>query len=255
MAASEPIITVHGLCSQFGKHVVHNNLNIDVYPQEIVGLIGGSGSGKTVLLRTLLGLQKPKAGVVKVLGKNIFELSDTELLALECKMGVLFQNGALFSGLTVAQNIQLVLREHTDLSDDEQEEMAQIKVNMVGLPPFAANLYPAELSGGMVKRAALARALALDPQVLFLDEPTSGLDPISAADFDKLIIDLQRSLRFTAVIITHDLDTIFTICDRVAVIVDKAIIADTLPNILKNQHPWFQQYFHGPRAERFSDKG
>ena len=253
MSNPAPIISAHNLHNQFGDHVVHDKLNIEIYPHEIVGLVGGSGTGKSVLLRTLIGLQRPTSGSIEVLGHDILNMSTNDLLKLECQWGVLFQGGALFSGLTVAQNIQVPLHEHTDLTPEEQMEIAQIKVNMVGLPPSAAHLYPAELSGGMTKRAALARALALDPKILFLDEPTSGLDPIAAADFDQLIIDLQRSLRFTAVIITHDLDTIFTICDRIAVIVDKGIIIDTLPNLLKSENPWCKAYFHGPRAQRFID--
>lgn len=248
-----PIISLHDLHNAFGDNVIHDKLSMDIYPQEIIGLVGGSGTGKSVLLRTIIGLQKPSSGNIQVLGKDILSLSDHELLALECQWGVLFQGGALFSGLTVAQNIQVPLNEHTNLTLEEQQEIAQIKVNMVGLPPKAAHLYPSELSGGMVKRAALARALALDPKILFLDEPTSGLDPIAAADFDQLILDLQHSLRFTAVIITHDLDTLFTICDRVAVIVNKRIIIDTLPNLLKSEDPWCKSYFHGKRAQRFED--
>lgn len=255
MKNETPIIELENITNQFGKNKVHDKLNLKIYPREIVGLVGGSGTGKSVLLRTMLGLQKPASGKVMILGKDIATLDPNELLKLQQHFGVLFQNGALFSALTVSENIQLPLREHSSLTESQRREIAQLKINLVGLPAQSANLYPAELSGGMTKRAALARALAMDPQILFLDEPTSGLDPIAAAGFDALIQDLQKSLGLTVVLVTHDLDTIFTVCDRVAVIVDKAIIIDTLPNLLKNKNPWCQAYFHGPRAERLINEG
>jgi phospholipid/cholesterol/gamma-HCH transport system ATP-binding protein len=249
----EPVIALRNINNQFGEQIVHQNLNLEVRPGEILGLVGGSGSGKSVLLRTMLGLQRPRSGEVEVLGKNILTLGSKDLLALQQNIGVLFQNGALFSGLTVAENIKLPLREHTKLTETQQDEIAKIKISFAGLEGFSAHLYPAELSGGMVKRASLARALALDPRILFLDEPTSGLDPIAAAEFDLLIQDLHESLGLTVILVTHDLDTLFTVCDRVAVIVDKQVIVDTLPNMLKNKNPWCQAYFHGPRAKRFSE--
>lgn len=248
-----PIITINGVGNQFGGQVVHRQLDLEVYEGEILGLVGGSGSGKSVLLRTMIGLQRPTSGHIEVLGKKLDELNTEETLALQQQFGVLFQNGALFSGLTVSENIQIPLREHTTLTKEQQEEIALLKINLVGLDSSVANLYPAELSGGMTKRAALARAIALDPQILFLDEPTSGLDPIAAAGFDGLISDLHNSLGLTVVLITHDLDTLFTVCDRVAVLIDKKVIVDTLPNLLKNKNPWCQEYFHGPRAQRFSE--
>ncbi|MFI4955330.1 MAG: ABC transporter ATP-binding protein [Gammaproteobacteria bacterium] len=254
MPTVQPIIALYNICNRFGDNTVHENLNLEVNPGEILGLVGGSGSGKSVLLRTMLGLQRPTSGKIEVMGKDVLTLNSTELLALQQHIGVLFQNGALFSGLTVAENIKLPLREHTKLTESQQDQIVKIKISFAGLPGFSAHLYPAELSGGMTKRAALARALALDPKILFLDEPTSGLDPIAAAEFDTLIQDLHKSLRLTVVLVTHDLDTLFTVCDRVAVIIDKGIIVDTLPNLLKNKNPWCQAYFHGPRAQRFSEE-
>lgn len=254
MNTNNPIIQIKNLENRFGDKVIHEGLNLDVYPQEILGLVGGSGSGKSVLLRTMLGLQKPTSGEIKVLGQNICELDAQALLELENHFGVLFQNGALFSGLTSSENIKFPLKEHTDLSEEQQDQLALLKLILVGLPVNTANLYPAELSGGMTKRVALARAIAMDPQILFLDEPTSGLDPISAAGFDALITDLQKSLGLTVILVTHDLDTIFSVCDRVAVLVDKKIIVDTLPNLLQNKNSWCQEYFHGPRAQRFIEE-
>jgi phospholipid/cholesterol/gamma-HCH transport system ATP-binding protein len=249
----KPVVELQNISNQFGENKVHDKLNLKIFPHEIVGLVGGSGAGKSVLLRTMLGLQRPTSGKVLILGKDISDLDSDQLLNLQQHFGVLFQNGALFSGLTVSENIQLPLKEHTDLTDAQRKAIAQLKINMVGLPEHSANLYPSELSGGMTKRAALARALALDPEILFLDEPTSGLDPIAAGAFDTLIQDLQKSLGLTVVLVTHDLDSIFTVCDRVAVIVDKAIIIDTLEGLLKNKNPWCQAYFHGPRAQRLVD--
>lgn len=254
MQTVQPIIALYNICNKFKNNIVHENLNLEVRKGEILGIVGGSGTGKTVLLRTMLGLNKPQSGNVEVMGKNILSLDSTELLALQRHVGVLFQNGALFSGLTVAENIKLPLREHTKLTEQQQDEIVKIKISFANLPGFSAHLYPAELSGGMTKRAALARALALDPAILFLDEPTSGLDPIAAGDFDLLIQDLHKSLGLTVVLVTHDLDTLFTVCDRVAVIVDKGIIVDTLPNLLKNKNPWCQAYFHSLRAQRFSEE-
>ncbi len=247
------IITVRHLTSKFGPHVVHDNLDLDIYEEEILGLVGGSGAGKSVLLRSIIGLNRPSSGSINILGKELLDLSDQGLLDIQHHWGVLFQNGALFSSLTVGENIQVPMREYTDMDPKTREELTYLKLDLVGLSPSVANKMPSELSGGMRKRVALARAMALDPQILFLDEPTAGLDPIAAGAFDKLIYDLQRNLDLTVVIVTHDLDTLFSICDRVAVIVDKKIVEDTLSNLLKYDHPWFKAYFHGPRARHLSE--
>ncbi|MFA6037860.1 MAG: ABC transporter ATP-binding protein [Legionellales bacterium] len=246
------IITVKNLMTQFGSHIVHEGLDLEINKEEILGIVGGSGSGKSVLLRTIIGLNKPKSGSINILGEELLDLSDQGLLDIQRHWGVLFQNGALFSSLTVAENIQVPMREYTHLSAKMREDLAYLKLNLVGLSANVANKMPSELSGGMRKRVALARALALDPQILFLDEPTAGLDPIAAGAFDHLIYDLQRNLDLTVVIVTHDLDTLFTICDRVAVIVDKKVIEGTLAELLKIDHPWFKAYFHGPRARHLS---
>jgi phospholipid/cholesterol/gamma-HCH transport system ATP-binding protein len=245
---ANPMIRVRGLVNRFGTQVVHDGLDLEVMPNEIFGIVGGSGTGKSVLLRTLLGLKRPNAGTVELNGKDLRHLSAAERSSLVRSYGVAFQNGALISSLNVAQNIQLPLREYFSLSEETLESLAELDLSMVGLPADAAGKYPAQLSGGMVKRAALARALSLEPKLLFLDEPTSGLDPISAAAFDELLLYLHSQLRLTVVMITHDLDTLFRTCGRVGVIVDGRMITDTLEGMLQNQHPWIQQYFHGPRA-------
>lgn len=243
-----PLIEVHGLVNRFGRQLVHDGLDMTVFPQEVFGIVGGSGSGKSVLLRTILGLQKPSAGTVKLDGRDITRLTDAQLRSTKAGYGVTFQQGALFSALTVLQNVQLPMIEHLRLAPRALDELAMLKVRLVGLPPEAGAKYPAQLSGGMVKRAALARALALDPPLLFLDEPTSGLDPISAAAFDELLLYLQQHLKLTVVMITHDLDTIFRTCNRVGVIVDRRMETDTLERIVEHPHPWIQEYFHGERA-------
>ena len=248
---SEPVIAVRGIVNRFGAQVVHDGLDMDVGAGEVFGIVGGSGSGKSVLLRTILGLQKPRAGEVRLLGRDITQMSEPELRAVKATYGVTFQAGALYTSLTVLQNVQLPMIEFLDLPERALDELAMLKVRLVGLPAEAAFKYPSQLSGGMVKRAALARALALDPRLLFLDEPTSGLDPISAAAFDELVMALQRQLRLTVVMITHDLDTIFRTCNRVGVIVDRKMICDSLEGILANPHPWIHEYFHGERALRF----
>lgn len=247
----ETVIEVRGLCNRFGTHSVHENLDLDVRRGEILGIVGGSGSGKSVLLRSIVGLLRPSAGRVTMLHKELQTLAPAERAQLERRIGVLFQQGALFSSLTVLENIALPLIEHARLTRAEATEIAAVKLALAGLPANAGQKYPADLSGGMIKRAALARALALDPRLLFLDEPTSGLDPISAAAFDELVLGLQRQLKLTVVMITHDLDTIFRTCNRVGVIVDKKMVTDSLPGILRNPHPWIHEYFHGSRAERF----
>jgi phospholipid/cholesterol/gamma-HCH transport system ATP-binding protein len=247
-AAEAPIIRVRGLVTRFGSQVVHDGLSFEVRPNEIMGIVGGSGTGKSVLLRTILGLRRPQAGTVEVYGRDIEQVTAPERLAMVKSYGVTFQNGALISSLTVAQNIQLPLRESYAMSEDVLDELVQLNLSLVGLAPDAAAKYPAQLSGGMVKRAALARALSLEPKLLFLDEPTSGLDPISASDFDALLLYLHAELKLTVVMITHDLDSLFRTCDRAGVIVDGHMITDTLPGLLRNTNPWIHEYFHGPRA-------
>jgi phospholipid/cholesterol/gamma-HCH transport system ATP-binding protein len=244
----DPILRVHGLVSRFGAQLVHNGLDLEVRSNEIFGIVGGSGTGKSVLLRTILGLRRPQGGTVEVYGQDIRRLSPSERLAMVQSYGVTFQSGALISSLTVAQNIQLPLREHYELTETTLAELADLNLSLVGLPPDAAAKYPAQLSGGMIKRAALARALSLEPKLLFLDEPTSGLDPISAAAFDELLLYLHSELKLTVVMITHDLDSLFRTCSRVGVIVGGRMITDTLAGILENSDPWIHQYFHGARA-------
>ena len=251
MAAPEPVIEVDGVVNRFGSQLVHDGLDMSVMPGEVFGIVGGSGSGKSVLLRTILGLHRPDAGRVRLLGRDITTLSDTQLRDIKATYGVSFQAGALYTSLTVLQNVQLPMLEFLSLPPRALDELAMLKLRLVGLPPEAAFKYPAELSGGMIKRTALARALAVDPALLFLDEPTAGLDPIGAAAFDNLVSDLQRELKLTVVLITHDLDTIFRTCNRVGVIIDHKMTVDTLERITEHPHPWIREYFHGERAERF----
>lgn len=247
--AGEPIIEVRGLRNAFGPQVVHEGLDLEVRRGEILGVVGGSGTGKSVLMRSIIGLQIPQAGEVEVLGQDVLNMSHEEAVELRRHWGVLFQNGALFSGLTVAENIQVPLREFYRLDEPLMDEIAAFKIALVGLPPEAGPKYPSELSGGMRKRAGLARSLALDPQLLFLDEPTAGLDPIGAAAFDDLIRSLRDALGLTVFIITHDLDTLYAICDRVAVLADRRVLkVGTIPELLEFDHPWVQEYFRGPRG-------
>jgi phospholipid/cholesterol/gamma-HCH transport system ATP-binding protein len=243
-----PIISLRGIVNRFGPQVVHDGVDLDVQRGEVLGIVGGSGSGKSVLLRTIIGLNRPAEGTIEILGKPMLDLNGQERRRIEERWGVLFQNGALFSSLTVAENIEAPLKEHTDLPPELRREIADLKIRLVGLAPEAGAKYPSELSGGMKKRAGLARALALDPEILFLDEPTAGLDPIGAAEFDALIESLQRSLGLTVVMITHDLDSLAAICDRIAVLVDKRIKVGTLAELQQDDHPWIKAYFHGPRA-------
>jgi phospholipid/cholesterol/gamma-HCH transport system ATP-binding protein len=252
MDTQDLAVDVRGVVNRFGRQVVHDGLDMQVQRGEVFGILGGSGSGKSVLLRTILGLRRPQAGSVRVAGVDMAQLSGERLREAKSRYGVTFQHGALFSALTVRENIQLPMLEHLSLPEDALDDLARLKLRLVGLPDDAAEKYPAQLSGGMVKRAALARALALDPQLLFLDEPTSGLDPISAAAFDELIAYLQQELQLTVVMITHDLDTIFRICARVGVIVDRHMVQDTRERIVDHPHPWIQAYFHGTRAARFA---
>lgn len=244
----EPVVEVRGLVNRFGTQVVHDGLDMQIDEDEVFGIVGGSGSGKSVLLRTILGLQRPAAGTVRIRGRDITHLSEEQLRPIKAGYGVAFQQGALYSGLTVLENVQLPMIEHLELPPAALAGLALLKIRLVGLPADAAGKYPAQLSGGMVKRAALARALALDPQLLFLDEPTSGLDPVSAAAFDDLVVYLQQHLKLTIVMITHDLDSIFRTCNRVGVIVDQRMESDTLERIVDYPHPWIQAYFHGERA-------
>jgi phospholipid/cholesterol/gamma-HCH transport system ATP-binding protein len=242
-------IEVRGVVNRFGRQVVHDGLDMTVEEGEIFGIVGGSGSGKSVLLRTILGLQRPVAGSVRIEGRDVTHLGAEELRRVKAGYGVTFQHGALFSSLNVLQNVQLPMVEHLRLDARLQDALGLLKISLVGRPADAAAKYPAQLSGGMIKRAALARALALDPRLLFLDEPTSGLDPISAAAFDGLVAYLQRELKLTVVMITHDLDTIFQVCNRVGVIVEGHMVSDTLEGIQRNPHPWIQAYFRGERAQ------
>ncbi len=247
---NELAIKVRGLRNCFGETMIHDDLELDVRKGEILGVVGGSGTGKSVLMRSIIGLQTPVAGEVEVLGQPMVGMSDEETLAIRKRWGIMFQGGALFSTLTVAENVQVPLREfYPQLDKPFLDSLAAYKIQLAGLSADAGPKYPAELSGGMVKRAALSRALALDPELLFLDEPTAGLDPIGAAAFDDLTLELKRALGLTVFLITHDLDTLYAICDRVAVLADKKVIAvGTIPELLKTNHEWIQDYFNGPRG-------
>lgn len=244
----DAIIQVRQLVNRFGKQLVHDHIDLTIRRGEVLGIVGGSGSGKSVLMRSMLGLHQPDGGHIEVEGLDITTAPPRDVCRIRYRSGVLFQSGALFSSLSVVDNIQVPIRAYTQLSADLCRELALLKMRMVGLSPDAAHKFPSELSGGMVKRAALARALILDPALLFLDEPTAGLDPIAAAEFDELIRYLQTHLGLTVVMITHDLDSLFQICDRVAVLVDKKLVVGTLPALLEHPHPWIRRYFHGPRA-------
>jgi phospholipid/cholesterol/gamma-HCH transport system ATP-binding protein len=244
----EVVIKVRGLVNAFGDKIIHDHIDLDVYRGEVLGVVGGSGAGKSVLLRTIIGLNKPREGTIEVFGKKTAFAESTRMRALEMRWGVLFQEGALFSSQTVAENIKVPLREYTAMPEALMDEIAAMKLTMVGLPPDTALKFPSELSGGMKKRAGLARALALDPELLFLDEPTSGLDPISANLFDELIKDLQKSLGLTVFMVTHDLDSLRAVCDRIAVLVDKKIKTGTIAELRKDPNPWIQDYFSGVRG-------
>lgn len=242
-------VAARGLLTRFGSNTIHENLDFELKRGEIVGLVGGSGTGKSVLMNTLLGLKKPEGGEILYFNERRSDLSAQQEARLKNEMGVLFQGGALFSSMTVRQNVMIPMREHLDLPRSLMRELADMKIHMVGLPPESATLLPSDLSGGMKKRAGLARALALDPQILFLDEPTAGLDPIGAHAFDRLILDLRAAMNLTVLMVTHDLDSLYAICDRVAVLVDKKIgVYDKLEKVAEYDHPWVREYFGGPRA-------
>ncbi|TAK89918.1 MAG: ATP-binding cassette domain-containing protein [Burkholderiaceae bacterium] len=246
MKTTEPIISARGIVNRFGKQTVHDNIDFDIQAGEIIGIAGGSGSGKSVLLKTLTGLHRPDRGEVLLYGKPVGTLEPEEKAAL---IGVLFQQGALFSSLSVAQNVLLPLRQYSGLPPPEQEKLAALKLELAGLPADSSTKFPAQLSGGMVKRAALARTLALDPRILFLDEPTSDLDPLIASSIDALILQLNRSLGITVVVVTHDLTTLFTVCHRVAILVEQKIVIDTLDGLMKSRQPWIREFLHNPRAQ------
>ena len=249
MVESMPVIAISGLQNRFGDLLIHDNLDLEVQRGEIYGVVGGSGTGKSVLLRTIIGLNKPRSGTIALFGLDTADQAASQRSALEQRFGVLFQNGALFSSLTVLENIAFPLIEHCGLDRESALELARVKTGLAGLPAEAGSRYPSELSGGMVKRAALARAMAMDPELLFLDEPTAGLDPISAAAFDNLLLTLRDAFGLTVFMVTHDLDTLHTTCDRVAVLGQKRVlVADTIQRVSRIDNEWIQEYFNGPRG-------
>jgi phospholipid/cholesterol/gamma-HCH transport system ATP-binding protein len=244
----EVVLKLRDVRTQFGDHVIHDRLDLDVFRGEVVGLVGGSGTGKSVLLRTIIGLNPLRHGQIDILGVNTRAVSGRAEQALQARTGVQFQDGALFSSLTVADNIIVPIREHAGLDEPLMQSIAALKIAMAGLPPDTGDKKPSELSGGMRKRASLARALALDPELLFLDEPTAGLDPIGAAHYDELIGQLRQSLGLTVLMVTHDLDSLHAVCDRIAVLLDKRVVVGTMEEMLAYDHPWVREYFHGPRG-------
>jgi phospholipid/cholesterol/gamma-HCH transport system ATP-binding protein len=245
----EKVIELRGIRTQFGKTVVHENLDLDVYRGEVLGVVGGSGTGKSVLLRTICGLLRPAEGSVTVLGTDMLSADEATRSAIEARWGVMFQDGALFSSLTVRENVEVPLRAIQGLDPKIRSALADLKISMAGLPYRAGDNYPSELSGGMRKRAGLARALARDPEIVFLDEPTAGLDPIGASAFDELIRGLSRSMGLTVFLVTHDLDTLHATCDRIAVLAERRVlVTGTMQDMLDVEHPWVNEYFHGPRA-------
>jgi phospholipid/cholesterol/gamma-HCH transport system ATP-binding protein len=250
----EVVLRLRDVRTQFGDHIVHDHLDFDVFKGEIVGLVGGSGSGKSVLLRAILGLNDHTQGTIEVLGDDLDKLHGQSLRDMQARTGVQFQDGALFSSLTVSENIIVPIREHIGLDEQTMREIAALKVAMVGLPPDTGAKKPSELSGGMRKRASLARALALDAELLFLDEPTAGLDPIGAAHYDELVKGLNRSLGLTILMVTHDLDSLYAVCDRIAVLLDKRVVVGTMDELLNYDHPWVREYFHGPRGRAAAPK-
>lgn len=244
-----PVIRIRGLETRFGSHVVHDGLDLDVRRGEVMGVVGGSGTGKSVLLRSIVGLKTPAAGTIEVFGTRLREADDPRRAAIEARWGVMFQDGALFSSLNLRENVEVPLRGVPGLGAEIRRSLADLKIAMVGLPPQAGDLFPSELSGGMRKRAGLARALALDPEIVFLDEPTAGLDPIGAAAFDRLMRELVGALGLTVFLVTHDLDTLHALCDRIAVLAERRVIAcGTMQDMLEVDHPWVRDYFDGPRG-------
>jgi len=248
MAAERPVIRIRGLVTRIGSMLIHDHVDLDVNRGEVIAIVGGSGSGKSVLLRSIVGLIRPAGGSIEVLGRDVLAAEENELRWLQMRWGVLFQEGALFSSQTVAENVQVPLREYTHMPQELMNEIAAMKLSMVGLSEDAAMKRPAELSGGMKKRASLARALVLDPEIVFLDEPTAGLDPIAANNFDELIRRLQKSLNLTVFMVTHDLDTLRSIADRIAVLVNRRLKVGTIESLRNDPDPWIQDYFSGPRG-------
>lgn len=249
MAGREAVIEVRGLVNRFGAAVIHDGLDLDLFRGEVLGVVGGSGTGKSVLLRSIVGLQRPAAGSIRVLGTEVLGASEAELRRVGRRWGVMFQDGALFSSLTVRENVEAPMRERLQIDPGVRRALADLKISMVGLPAKAGTLFPSELSGGMRKRAGLARALALDPEILLLDEPTAGLDPIGASEFDALIRSLQQAMGLSVFLVTHDLDTLQATCDRIAVLAERRVLATgTMAQMLAVDHPWVHAYFHGPRA-------
>ncbi|MFC6487389.1 ABC transporter ATP-binding protein [Nitratireductor sp. GCM10026969] len=247
----EVILRAEDVTVRFGTTTVLEDLSLDVYRGEILGFVGASGAGKSVLLRTILGLVPKAGGTIRLFGKDLSKVDDEERLLIDMRQGVLFQQGALFSALTVLENIQVPMREYIDLPRRLMDELALLKIELVGLPRDAANKYPSELSGGMIKRAALARALALDPDIVFLDEPTSGLDPIGAAEFDELVAKMRDTMGLTVYMVTHDLDSLLTVCDRIAVLGKKRVLVEgTVEDMMRSEEPWVKSYFRGKRARR-----
>ena len=249
MDKAAPVIEVRGLVTRFGTTVIHDGLDLDLNRGEVLGVVGGSGTGKSVLLRTIVGLLRPAAGTIKVLGTDVLHGTQADLRQVERRWGVMFQDGALFSALTVRENVEAPMRERMNVAPHHRRALADLKIAMVGLPGRAGDLYPSELSGGMRKRAGLARALSLDPEIVLLDEPTAGLDPIGATEFDELIKSLQTALGLSVFLVTHDLDTLHATCNRIAVLAEKKVlVTGTMTQMLAVQHPWVRAYFHGPRA-------
>lgn len=249
--SGEVVLWVNDVTVAFGSSVVLDHLSLDVRRGEILGFVGPSGSGKSVLLRTVLGLNRKRAGTIRLFGQDLDRLTDAQRMRLDMRLGVLFQHGALFSALTVLENVQVPMREYLDLPKKLMDELALLKIELVGLPRDAAQKFPSQLSGGMIKRAALARALALDPDIVFLDEPTSGLDPIGAADFDELVAKLRDTMGLTVFMVTHDLDSLFAVCDRIAVLGNKKVLVEgTIEDMLACEDPWVRSYFRGKRARQ-----
>jgi len=250
-ANDDVVLSARDITVGFGDKIVLDGLSLDIRRGEILGFVGASGAGKSVLLRTILGLTKKRSGSIRLLGVDLDEATDEERLRLDMRLGVLFQHGALFSALTVQENVQVPMREYLDLPKQLMDELALLKIELVGLPADAAQKFPSELSGGMIKRAALARALALDPELVFLDEPTSGLDPIGAADFDELVAKLRDTMGLTVYMVTHDLDSLFSVCDRVAVLGEKRVMVEgTIEDMMASEEPWVKSYFRGKRARQ-----